>query len=199
MLATKVLIERPWMHPEIFSMTKKFFKAIDMDITTPAGDPIVNKELMSGDLGGSVTTSVADANCTRLNNGILPGYPVALLLVKDVTIKMKLKANKTKAMQAHSESNESSGGGFLCFSVSKNQSSSSDSKAASSYAMGGDYVFRIPAPQIVGVWNQILPPDKSTYLNSDDIKRILKFKAATGAVKNALNSKPHSEDPPTRT
>jgi hypothetical protein len=203
MLATKVLIERPWMHPEIFSMTKKFFKALDMDITAPRGDSIASKELMPEDLGGTVSQQTADDNCINLNKGILPGYPVAVLLAKDITIKIKLSANKTTAMQAHSESNESNGGGFLCFSVSKTQSSSSDSKSASSYAMGGDYVFRIPAPQVIGVWNQILPPDESTFLKSDDIKRVLKFKSGAAAIKNAIKNRTapeqYSEEPPTRT
>lgn len=196
MLATKVFIERPWMHPEIFSMTNKFFKAVDMDITTPEGDAVTKGELLSTTLGGNVSQSQANNNCIALNNGILPGYPVALLLAKDITIKIKLKATETEAMQKHSESNESNGGGFLCFSVSKTQSSSSDSKAASSYAMGGDYVFRIPAPQIIGVWNQILPPDHSEYLDSDRLKQILKFKSAQSIIQDKLSIKPYQEEPP---
>ncbi len=197
-LATKVLIERPWMHPEIFNMTQKFFKAVDTTITTPQGDPVTNDKLMATELGGSVTKAQAATNCNVLNNSILPCFPVAVLLAKDITIKMKMNAAQTEALQAHSEKNESNGGGFLCFSVSRNQASSSDSQSASSYAMGGDYVFRIPAPQIIGVWNQIFPPDQSDYLNSDDLKRVLQFKTHQSAIKNALNAQYYTEEKPTR-
>lgn len=198
MLATKVLIERPWMHPEIFSMTKKFFTAVDTDITIPKGLAITRGELLSTTLGGNVSQAEADKNCVRLNGGILPCYPVALLLVKDVTIKLKMKAGQTKALQEHSERNVTNGGGFLCFSVSSTQATTSDKKSTSSYAMGGDYVFRIPAPQIVGVWNQILPTDESTYLDYDEIERILKFKVSKSMVKNVTSAGVFSEEPPCR-
>jgi len=198
MLATKVLIERPWMHPEVFAMTKSFFKAVDSDITTPPGSPITRGQLLSEAIGGTVSQAEASANCIKLNKGIFPGYPVALLLVKDVTIKLKFNTVKTKAMQEHSESNVSGGGGFLVFSVSHTEATSSDKKSTSSYSMGGDYVFRIPAPQIVGVWNQILPEDKSTFLNTDDLERILKFKIQDSFIRSASSIKPYSENRPQR-
>ncbi|MFA6051412.1 MAG: hypothetical protein WC762_02365 [Methylobacter sp.] len=198
MLATKVLIERPWMHPEIFGMTKKFFKAVDTDVISPSGSAITRGELVSTTLGGNVTQAEANKNCVALNNSIFPGYPVAVLLVKDVTIKLKIQANKTKALQEHSERNSNGGGGFLCFSVSHAESSTSDKKSSSSYAMGGDYVFRIPAPQIMGVWNQILPPDQSTFLNTDDLERTLQFKVSEHLMRNVPSIKPYSEEPPMR-
>lgn len=61
---------------------------------------------------------------------------MALLIVKNVTIKIKCAANKTKALQKYAESTSSSGGGFLCFSVSRAQSETHDSQATNSYAMG---------------------------------------------------------------
>jgi hypothetical protein len=109
MLATKVLIERPWMHPELFTMSS-----------------------------------------------------------------------------------------ILCFSVSSTQASTSDSKSVNSYAMGGDFVFRIPAPQIVGVWNQILPADRSEYLNGDDLQRILQFKEVQKLGKLLTGVQPHVEVAPTK-
>jgi hypothetical protein len=196
-LATKVLIERPWMHPEIFNFTSSFFKAVDSQITTPS-TPFTSDQLMDVNLGGSVNREAAGYNCNALNQGVFPCYPVAVLLAKDITIKIKLDANKTSAIQSHSEQNESNGGGFLCFSVSKTQSSSADSKSASSYSMGGDFVFRIPAPQIIGVWNQILPPDKSEFLNSDDLIRILQFKSDKSKIESALKLQPYTEEKPAR-
>jgi hypothetical protein len=129
------------MHPELFSMSNKFFKAVDTPVSSTT--PIAKGELLSAGLNGSVTQAEASKNCAQLNQAILPGYPVALLLVKDVTIKLSFTASESKALQEHSERNSSNGGGFLCFSVSNTQSSTADSKSMSSYNMGGDFVFRI--------------------------------------------------------
>jgi hypothetical protein len=191
MLATKVLIERPWMHPELFGMSNKFFKAVDTPVSSTT--PIAKGELVSKGLGGSVSPADAGKNCSKLNQAILPGYPVALLVVKDVTIKLAFKASEATALQEHSERNASNGGGFLCFSVSNTQSSTADSKSTSSYNMGGDFVFRIPAPQIVGVWNQLIPQDKSEYLNSDTLERVLQFKQIAKLARTVAAAQPHVE------
>lgn len=198
MLATKVIIDRPWMHPEVFALSKKYFKATDGVVTTPPDKTYTKDDLLAAALGGAMDPALARDNCSLLNEGTFPGYSVALLLVKDVTIKIKLKAAQTQALQDHSEKTVSNGGGFLCFSVSKTESSTSDSKSVSSYAMGGDYVFRIPAPQIIGVWNQILPPDKSTYLDSSEIERSLQFKVSEHLSRSVTKIKPYSETPPRR-
>jgi hypothetical protein len=159
---------------------------------------VTKGELLAKALGGNLSQSDADKNCIALNRGVFPAYPVALLLVKDVTIKLKIAVNKTQALQEHSERNVSNGGGFLCFSVSKTEATTSDKKSANSYAMAGDYVFRIPAPQIVGVWNQILPQDQSTFLDSDSLERILKFEVTKSSIRNVANIKPHTEKQPMR-
>jgi hypothetical protein len=194
MLATKVLIERPWMHPEIFTMTKNYFKAVNMVVTNNSA--VTRGALLSHALGGNTTLAEAEKNCTALNQGVFPAYPVALLLVKDVTIKLKAKIDKTEALQAHSERTVNNGGGFLCFSVSKAEASTSDTKAINSYAMAGDYVFRIPAPQIIGVWNQILPQDQSSFLDPETLERILKFQVSPSTVRAYGSIRPHVEKKP---
>ncbi|PJJ60489.1 hypothetical protein [Hymenobacter chitinivorans] len=189
MLATKVLIERPWMHPEIFNLSKKYFRVIDTPLTTPAAPPQegwVRSALVADNLGGGVPPGQAAKNCAKINDGLFPAYPVALLLVKDVTIKIKCATDKTQALQSHSESNSSQGGGFLCFSTSREQSSSATSKSASSYSMAGDYVFRIPAPQVAGVWLQITPDDKSSVLKPDEAARIAKMLGFASKLKGAI-------------
>jgi hypothetical protein len=184
------------MHPELFSMSGNFFKAIDVPVCAPDAYP--RGKLLPEELGGDVTHEDAARNTENLNAAVLPGYPVALLLVKDVTIKLKMKADATKVLQSHSERTSSSGGGFLCFSVSSTQASTADSKSVNSYAMGADFVFRIPAPQIVGVWNQIMPADRSEYLNGDDLQRILQFKEVAKLAKVVTGVQPHVEVAPSK-
>lgn len=176
MLATKVVIERPWMHPELFAMSGNYFKAVKTPVTT-AESMTRGKLLAKGAMNGDAPDSAAAGkNCEKLTQAILPGYPVALLLAKDITIKMKLAKGASDALQKHSERTSSSGGGFLCFSVSRSEKTTADSKSLNSYSSAGDFVFRIPAPQVIGVWNQILPEDKSKFLDKADLSRILQFK-----------------------
>jgi hypothetical protein len=197
MLATKVVIQRPWMHPELFNDLKKYFKSIESPIT-PAQD-FTKFQLLPGSLGGSAPSSEeARKNCELVNQAILPGYPVALLLAKDITIKMTMKASQTSAMQQHMERNSSSGGGFLCFSVSHNESATDDKQSTSSYAMAGEFIFRIPAPQIIGVWNQILPRDQAASLDSDEIARIMRFKADEFQARAVTAIKAFQDVPPAK-
>lgn len=178
MLATKVLIERPWMHPEIFNLSQKFYRVIDEPVTTPANPPAngwVRPALVAEKVGGGADDGTAATNCAAINRGMFPAYPVAVLLVKDVTIKISTSYDKTNALQSYSQSNSSQGGGFLCFSTSKEQSSSASSKSVNSYAMAGDYVFRVPAPQVAGVWLQITPDDNSQVLTMEEAEDIAKM------------------------
>jgi len=174
MLATKVLIERPWMHPELFNLSSSYYRVSTSPLTTPApGTSGWTRDiLVATALGGGATPGAAAAATEAINEGPFPAYPVALLLVKDVTIKMKMIASQTDALDQQSQQNSQEGGGFLCFSISSTQSSSSSTKSAGSYAMGGTYVFRIAAPQVAGAWLQITPPDLSAPLDSTLAKEI---------------------------
>ncbi|WP_409644332.1 hypothetical protein [Sphingorhabdus sp.] len=167
MLATKVVIQRPWMHPELFNMSSNYFRVSQDPLTTPTPpeggwtrDLIVPQEL-----GGSAPGTSGGMAARALNQGPFPAYPVALLLVKDVTIKFSYDSAKTNAFEQQSSSNSTQGGGFFCFSVSEQQSSSSDTKSSGSYSQAGTYAFKIAAPQVIGAWLQITPPDNSVPLD----------------------------------
>ncbi len=198
MLATKVVIQRPWMHPEIFNLSQKFFRVIKDSITTNPKDNWVRSKLVPQALGGGggVTAGTAGKNCEAVNRTMFPAYPVALLIVKDVTIKIRCKSNRTQALQSYSEQNSSQGGGFLCFSVSREQASSASNKSANSYAMAGDYVFRIPAPQVVGTWLQIAPDDKSEELQPGLAESIARSLGFISKLKEVVVAGPLIEEPP---
>lgn len=168
MLATKVLIQRPWMHPELFNLSSNYFRVSETPLTTPTPpDGGWTRDLLVPEaIGGGSPSGAAGMAGRALNEGPFPAYPVALLLVKDVTIKFKYDSTKTNAFEKTASANSTQGGGFLCFSVSQQQSSSSDEKSAGSYSQAGTYAFKIAAPQVVGAWLQITPPDLSVPLDS---------------------------------
>jgi len=199
MLATKVLIDRPWMHPEIFNLSSSYFRVAKDRLTTP--DPIaagysawdrnalIAADMFQPPISGSTTTEPqATAATLAINKGPFPCYPVALLIAKDVTIQIECDLDKTNALSQQSQEVSTEGGGFLCFSVSETQATSSSSNSAGSYATAGSYVFRITAPQIIGTWLQITPDDLSEPLSPDlanDIAKALGFVSRLKAVSNA--------------
>lgn len=193
MLATKVLIERDWMHPELFNMSENYFRISSNPVTTP--DPTVlgfkewsKGQLLSTGLGGDVNTSQATNATIAINEGPFPAYPVALLLAKDITINISCNVNETTALSEQSQSNSTQGGGFLCFSVSKTQSSSSNINQAGSYAMAGNYTFRIEAPQVIGAWLQITPNDDSSKLDTEMAADIAGALGFVTKLQNAVNA-----------
>lgn len=175
-LATKVLIERPWMKPEVFAATKNFFRTMKKPL---APNIQVTQEQMWNDESFMLNV---------INNFSFPCYPVAVLLVKDLCVKFKVKAAKTARLREMSDSVKSQGGGFFCFSVSKSESSHSESESMNSYSMAGQFVMRAPAPQILAYWVQFLPPDQSRELDAataDEISASLGFLNSLNAAHNS--------------
>jgi len=167
-LATKVLIDRAWMKPEVFAHTSDFFRTM-----TKALAP--DKQVTHEDVMGSDNEAEL---LDLLDNYSFPAYPVAVLLAKDVTIKVKIDIAESEALRKTEKSVKSQGGGFLVFSVSRSQASTSEEDSMSSYVMNGQMIARAPAPQIIGYWTQFLPPDNSTYIDeatSADIAAAISF------------------------
>lgn len=161
-LATKVLIERPWMRPELFNGSASFFRSTSTPITLSravASEALLNEPRH------------AELNAQLLNCAF-PAYPAAALLVKDVTVRVQIDATRTEDVRDYAKSTKSEGGGFLCFSVSKTSSSTSQSEQMNEYCMNGQLVMRAPAPQIVGYWVQLTPPDQSTQLEEQEAAAI---------------------------
>ena len=187
-LAAKVIIDRPWMKPEVFSHTKNFFRTLSKPLAPKP--QMTHEQLMGPDNQGTLLSYLQDNS--------FPAYPVALLLAKDVTVKVKVKQAESEALRKTAKSVKSQGGGFLCFSVSKSEASSSEESSMSSYVMNGQMVARAPAPQIIGYWNQFLPPDEATLIDeqvAEDIGQAISF---VGMLQQAHNAPPEKFEMPTR-
>jgi hypothetical protein len=159
-LACKVLIERPWMQPEVFLHSNNFFRTVSTRISPEKA--VTANELIKDE------KKVLE----MVNNYSLPAYPTALLLVKDVCVRVKLKVSETNTVREMEKSVKSQGGGFLCFSISRSEASSSERESLNSYFMAGEMVSRAPAPQIIGYWVQFMPPDLSKELTEAQAKEI---------------------------
>jgi hypothetical protein len=156
-LATKVLIDRPWMRPELFAHTRNFFRTTDKPLSP---NWQVTAAELTGPGGGELVRQLMD-------DYAFPCYPVGFLLVKDVTVRIQIQEDRMSDMREYAKSSKSQGGGFLCFSVSAAESSESQSESTNEYCMAGQFVAKAPAPQIIGYWTQFMPPDESQVLSPE--------------------------------
>lgn len=67
MLATKVVIQRPWMHPELFAHTENFFRAVEAPVLPK--EAVTKDELLSAgpELNGGVDKATATENSVMMN------------------------------------------------------------------------------------------------------------------------------------
>ncbi len=150
----KVAFDRGgWFNPQIFKMSYAFTRLADM---------LVSPGKTVDDIKGKSQTELSAMFKDEKGHGyILPAFPVAMAIVKDVTIKVKKTKTSSAAAKSVVESTSASSGGFLCFSVS----SSSSSKKTSESVMHGSheeyYYIRIPGPQVIGYFLQMVPQDNA--------------------------------------
>ncbi|KAJ7092313.1 hypothetical protein B0H15DRAFT_905677 [Mycena belliarum] len=148
--ATLVTVDRGgWFQPQFFKESKAFYK--------------VNNEISWVD------------DKEKSVNGLMPGFPVAFLIAKDIVVRVAHSAtntsdSKTSDMASSASSHQSgfiSSGGFLCFSYSKSSSSSSSSEASSFQAYSNGYILKIPGPQILGYMIQKTDSDDAQLMPAE--------------------------------
>jgi hypothetical protein len=106
---------------------------------------------------------IEDAKNTliKARAALLPAIPISFIVVKDVHIILKTQGGFSSNEVSDLQKRMSAGGGILCFSCSKSQSSS-DHRTAASVVQGDDSLsIRIPAPQIIGWVQELTPLDET--------------------------------------
>ncbi|KAF8526972.1 hypothetical protein BU17DRAFT_40150 [Hysterangium stoloniferum] len=139
--ATLVTIDRGgWFQPQFFKQSKAYYK-VNRDISWVNGDNGVK--------------------------GLLPGYPVAFLIAKDIVIRVTHATSSSDEMKRFDESSSSSSGGVLCFSYSRSESASSQEAASNFQAYSNGFVVKIPGPQILGYMIQKTDDDQSILMPTE--------------------------------
>ena len=147
---TKVGISRPgWFDMSILRNSERISL-----VGPPWAPPVTNKlQLLDRD------------NVDAANKYLLPSYPVAMILSKDVTIRLKNQAAYFDALHKSHEASSQSGGGAFCFSYQKSSSEKSAMQTSSIYKSNNDVVIRIPGVQISGFIFERSPPCDSLELD----------------------------------
>lgn len=146
----KVEMERPWMDGSLFDQTAEFYHGNLTKISSAEPTDV------------KAATSAADgaAMLETANSCLLPSWPTAFVVVKDVHIIFHDTRDTTKKMVSDLQSTANSGGGFFCFSCSSSSGSSENRQSASVTASSNSISVMIPAPQIIGWISELCPKDK---------------------------------------
>lgn len=187
MRVTKVTIDRGgWFNPTIFDMSHAFHRLADlragMGITK---DDVKNKT--AKDLQSLIQYN--DETGVKKSH-LLPSYPVAFVIAKDITIKISMSEQESHTMKSNMEKSSSSGGGFLCFSCSNSSSSKSSNETAFHGYHNNAYYVRIPGPQILGWFQNFTPKDNATKyeaLTDDQLKLELEKELNKGITPGNVN------------
>jgi hypothetical protein len=128
-------------------------------------DASLNKQSIMDALKDPSTAASTLQKLLRNKAGVpymLPAYPMAFVIAKDITIRVKSSDSNSSLSKALASQSSSTGGGFLCFSASSASSSKSTSES-SYHGSHGEYTYiRIPGPQIIGWMLQLTPSDNSS-------------------------------------
>lgn len=147
----KVGIEREWFNPGVFVLTKDMFNVSTSRISPQQDFKEMSKERIEAMKKGY----------------ILPCYPTAMVIARDISIKLTDEESISSSFAESIESHAASGGGFLFFSGSSSSSSESSDSGAHTRMTSNSVTIKFSTPQIIGYYLQATPADKSVVL--DDI------------------------------
>jgi hypothetical protein len=148
--AAKVDVSRGWFNPGVFKLSQGMNRLSSARVSE---GPV--------DFGNAT-------DLKKANDAILPSFPVAFVVAKDVTIRFQASSSSLKAVQSIVDSRSAAGGGFLCFSASSSSASHSDQSSLSSKSDGTVITINMPGPQILGWFMEFTPLDRSTQLTQDN-------------------------------
>ncbi|TGK78317.1 hypothetical protein EHQ24_17330 [Leptospira noumeaensis] len=165
MRLTKVAIDRGgWFNPELLNHTDDMFRLSKKSISNGIPNDPANP-----------TKQEMDA----FTNNLFPAFPIGFVIAKDVTIQIEIDSVDQETAQSYLHKSSSIGGGFLCFSASHSESSTTQSQSFYSSVENNNIIIRIPGPQILGWFLEYVNKDNSSdyapmpdgFLPDDGIKK----------------------------
>ncbi|KAJ7869739.1 hypothetical protein B0H14DRAFT_3861129 [Mycena olivaceomarginata] len=126
--ATLVTVDRGgWFQPQFFKESKAFYK-VNPDITWTDATPQTIGDILKG---------------KGQAKGLMPGFPIAFLLAKDIVVRINHGANASADSKQTDAASAASSGGFLCFLYSNSR------------------------PQILGYMIQVLDSDQPQFMPNE--------------------------------
>lgn len=185
-----------WFNPQIFKMSNAFTRLADIK-TSPGLSTSDIKNASKENLPS--LTKYTDKDNKEVPY-VLPSYPVAMAIVKDVTIKVATTNSSSSAAKSVVENSKATSGGFLCFSVASSSSSKSTSEMAMSGSHGEHFYIKIPGPQVIGYFLQMVPKDTTglyePVVQSDGTNEVLEAFRLYNTAQQKINEASDIVKPP---
>ena len=166
----KVVINRPWMNAGILHQTQEFYHANGAKISGGEAKEVKEAFKAISTAAPLLKDSLDQKVLDRAEGSLLPTWPVAFIIAKDLHIIMKGHEEFDQSEVANIQKKMDSGGGFLCFSTSKSENSNEHRTAAAVNFKESKLSIKIPAPQIIGWVSHTCPKDETQakYKQFDD-------------------------------
>lgn len=165
----KVAIEREWFNPGLFVLTKNMY-SLSNGVKISEGDK-----------------SLSDQE--KAAKSILPCYPTALVIARDVTIKITNTSSQAHAYAYSASSETSSSSSFFVFHSGDGTKTESTYNTSSSRFDGDTLTMKFATPQVIGVYLHAIANDDSTpyptTLDNNDLSTITRF---VDSYKNILDN-----------
>ncbi len=158
----KVSIDRgQWFDSSIFKMTNSFYHLSESRCA-----PGINKDDIRAALAKTNADEALKALLTYTQENqkcsyLLPSFPTSFVIAKDITIRVKVDQSEEEENKSYAETQGSTSGGVFGFSASSASSSKNCSESAYVGSRNQYIYIRIPGPQILGWFQQMVPADQS--------------------------------------
>ena len=140
MNVAKVAIEREWFNPGVFLLSQDMYR-------------LGTAKISSGDKSFE-TPSIAASE-------VFPCYSTALLIARDVTIKIKNSSSSFSASSRTSVSKTAKSRSFFVFHTGDGSSTRTETSSSTSKFEGDTMTMRFSTPQVIGVYLHTVPEDMS--------------------------------------
>lgn len=153
--AAKVDISRGWFDPGVFKLTQNMSRLSNAPVSYGPLD------YWNSDDWKNKSNEIRAKDLSNANSAIMPCFPVAFVVAKDVTIQFQVSQSALSAVQQVLDSRSATGGGFLCFNASSSTASHTDASSLNTKTQGTVVTINMPGPQILGWFLEFTPKDNS--------------------------------------
>ena len=145
MNVAKVSIERQWFNPGVFRLTKNMYNLSDDKIKISLG-----------------VDGFKDANLAKMSECVFPCFPTAMLVARDVTIKITASEqfDSQSLTTAYKESTTTHS--YVFYHSSETTREMNQSNNSASYYDGKTITMKFAEPQVIGFFLQAVAKDESS-------------------------------------
>jgi hypothetical protein len=200
MNVAKVGIEREWFNPGVFALTGEMYnvaektkQAIDDERTELTAHGITNKEPEKTIRISHGADLDNQEHMLNLSHDVFPCYPTAMVIARDVTIKLTTTSNSDYSKLDEATDEVSKSKAFFVYNAGDGSRTHTSNAKCKTKSNSRAITIRFTTPQVIGFYQQIVPKDVSTPYPKDNAvneeNSIVKFiEAYEDVIKRRLDA-----------